>query len=324
MPPDLPATAYLRMEPMLPELGSRVSIPARLPPAAPAPHRVDIVTTAELRALNDRAAAEGMIRARCMVVPVDPITAICRVLGQYKMYVDLRDTGFVPHLMFEGYWEYWISAFMWRNVKPGQVAVDVGANHGYYTVLLADLVGVAGKVHAIEPNPRLVELLERNVSVNGFWHVAEVRAAAAGDTDGGVLPLVVPLRDPKNGFVVQAGDPMPEGLDPALFIRHEVPVVALDTAVPGQANFVKIDAEGAEEHVWYGMQRLIARSPGIGIILEFNPLRCIDPLSTLGVIASRFPLREITFDGVAIPCTIAQVMDRRDDTILYLSDTEPA
>src|SRR5918912_920802 len=109
-----------------------------------------------------RGIAAGRASARCMAVPVDPITALCRVLGRYKMYVDLRDTGFVPHLMFEGYWEYWITDFMWRNLGPGQVALDVGANHGYYTVLMSDLVGAQGMVRAFEPNPRLVELLGLN------------------------------------------------------------------------------------------------------------------------------------------------------------------
>ncbi|MBY0333761.1 MAG: FkbM family methyltransferase [Acetobacteraceae bacterium] len=289
----------------------------------PPPDRLDIVTTAQLAALQDRVAAEGLMRARCMVVPVDPITAICRVLGRYKMYVDLRDTGFVPHLMFEGYWEYWITDFMWRNVRPGQVVLDVGANHGYYTVLLSDLVGPAGRVHAIEPNPRLVELLGLNVSVNGFWHVAEVRAAAVGASDGGTLPMVVPLRDPKNGYVVQPGQAVPQGLDPAQFARHEVPIVSLDGVVPGRADFVKIDVEGAEEQVWHGMQALIARSPGIGIVMEFNPGRCRDPRGTLAEMAARFPLREVTFDGVALPCTPAQVLERQEDTILYLSEADP-
>ncbi len=186
--------------------------------------RLDLVTTAQLRAIGSRVAAEGMMRARCMVVPVDPITALCRVLGRYKMYVDLRDTGFAPHLMFEGYWEYWITDFMWRNVKPGQVAVDVGANHGYYTLLLADLVGPGGKVHAFEPNPRLAELLDRNIAVNGFWHVAEARAAAAGDRDGDTARLVVPVRDPKNAHLVAPSQHVPAA-DPgaAGSAVHEVP-----------------------------------------------------------------------------------------------------
>lgn len=286
--------------------------------------RLDIVTTAQLRDLRDRVAAEGLMRARCMVVPVDPTTAICRVLGRYKMYVDLRDTGFVPHLMFEGYWEYWITDFMWRNLRPGQVAVDVGANHGYYTVLLSDLVGPSGRVHAFEPNPRLAELLGLNVSVNGFWHVAEVQAAALGEVDGATLPMVVPIQDPKNGWVVMPGLTVPPGLDPARHAQHQVPVRTLDAAVEGPAQFVKIDVEGAEEQVWRGMQGLIARSPGIGILMEFNPHRCRDPRATLAEMAARFPLREVGFDGLAVPVAPEQVLERREDTILYLSEADPA
>jgi FkbM family methyltransferase len=60
-------------------------------------------------------------------------------------------------------------------------------------------VGPRGKVFAFEPNPRLAELLDRNIALNGFWHVAEARAAAAGDRDGDTARLVVPVRDPKNG-----------------------------------------------------------------------------------------------------------------------------
>ncbi len=288
------------------------------------PARLDLITTAQLRALGNRAAAEGAMRARCMVVPVDPVTALCRVLGRHKMYVDLRDTGFAPHLMFEGYWEYWITDFVWRNVKPGQVTVDVGANHGYYTLLLADLVGPQGKVHAFEPNPRLAELLGLNIAVNGFWHVAEARVEALGDRDGETARFVVPLRDPKNAHLVRPGQRLPEDLDAARLAVHEVPLASLDEAVPGRADFLKIDVEGAEEAVWRGMQRLIARSPGIGIVMEFNPLRCHDPRGVLAEMGARFPLREVTFSGVAVPCAEEEVLARHEDTILYLSDAEPA
>ncbi len=112
-------------------------------------------------------------------------------LRQYKMYVDLRDTGFAPHFMFEGYWEYWITEFVWRNVRPGQVALDLGANHGYYTLLLVDLVGPGGKVHAFEPNPRLAELLDMNIALNGFWRTARARAEAVGT---GPVVVAVPAR----------------------------------------------------------------------------------------------------------------------------------
>ena len=288
------------------------------------PHRLDIVTTAQLRELRDRVAAESLMRARCIVVPVDPVTALCRVLGRYKMYVDLRDRGFVPHLMFEGYWEYWITDFIWRNVKPGQVALDLGANHGYYTVLLADLVGADGQVVAFEPNPRLAELLDETVAVNGFWSTVKVHRAAVGDRSGGTLPFLVPLHDQKNGHLLPPGQPAPTGLDAARYAVHEVPMTTLDDAVPGRVDFVKIDVEGAEEAVWRGMQGLIARSPRIGILMEFNPHRCQDPRAVLAEMAARFPLREVGFDGVATPCTAEQVLGRREETWLFLSALDPA
>ncbi len=283
---------------------------------------LDMVTIDQLRAMRNRVRAEGAIRARCMVVTVDARTAVCRVLGRYKMYVDLRDRGFVPHLMFEGYWEYWLTAFIWRNVKPGQVTLDLGANHGYYSILLADLVGEAGTVHAFEPNPRMVELLSDNVAVNGFWRAIRVHAAAVGARAEAAAPLLVPLHDPKNARMLAPEQGNPDGLD-ARHELHQVPVVALDEAVPGPVDFVKIDIEGGEDAAWRGMQGLIARSPGIGILMEFNPHRAADPRGLLAEMAARFPLREVTFDGVAVPVTIEAVLARTEDTILYLSEKPP-
>lgn len=286
--------------------------------------RLDLVTTGQLRELGNRVAAEGAMRARCMVVPVDPTTALCRVLGQYKMYVDLRDAGFVPHLMFEGYWEYWITEFIWRNVKPGQVALDLGANHGYYTLLLADLVGPSGKVFAFEPNPRMADLLERNVVLNGFWNIASTRAEAVGDRHGDTTRLMVPLRDPKNAHLVGSDVRVPAGLDGTRFALHEVPLVTLDQAVPGAVDFLKIDVEGAEEAVWRGMQGLISRSRNIRILVEFNPRRCDDPRGMLAQMMARFPLREIAFSGRAVPCSPGALLERDEDTMLYLSNAAPA
>ena len=264
------------------------------------------------------------MRARCMAVPVDEHTALCRVLGQWKMYVDLRDTGFAPHLMLEGFWEYWITDFVWRNVKPGQVALDLGANHGYYTLLLADLVGPAGKVHAFEPNPRVAELLRRNIALNGFWRTAEAREEAVGDGAGARGGGGVPVLYPKNAHLLPRGRDAPAGLDPARFLVHDVALTALDDAVPGRADFVKVDVEGAEEAVWRGMQRLVARSPGIAVLMEFNPARCRDPAGVLADMAARFPLREIGFSGRAVPCRAEEVHARAEDTALFLCSGEPA
>lgn len=285
---------------------------------------LDIVTVEQLRAIRNRSRTEAAIRGRCMVVTVDERTAVCRVLGRYKMYVDLRDRGFVPHLMFEGYWEYWITAFLWRNVKPGMIVADLGANHGYYSILMADLVGEHGHVHAFEPNPRMAELLRDNVAVNGFWHVVRVHEDAVGAEAATAARLAVPVKDPKNAHLLPPGEGGDEEPDPARQLVHRVSVVTLDEAIEGPVDMVKIDIEGAEGDAWRGMQRLIARSPDIGILMEFNPARCDDPEGLLQDMAARFPLREVPFDGPARAIGIEEVLARREDTILYLSKTRPA
>lgn len=48
-------------------------------------------------------------------------------------------------------------------VRRGDVAIDIGANLGYYTRPLADIVGAEGKVYAVEPVPVIFSVLERNV-----------------------------------------------------------------------------------------------------------------------------------------------------------------
>ncbi len=43
--------------------------------------------------------------------------------------------------------------FLREQTEPGMVIFDVGANIGFYTLLLAKRVGPTGRVHAFEPDP---------------------------------------------------------------------------------------------------------------------------------------------------------------------------
>lgn len=61
---------------------------------------------------------------------------------------------------------------MLREVVPvGGYAVDIGANLGYYSLLLSVLVGKTGRVAAFEANPYLVPRLEADRQRNGFDHL---------------------------------------------------------------------------------------------------------------------------------------------------------
>lgn len=261
--------------------------------------------------LLPRVWVQDAVRGRCRAVPLDATTLLCRVLGRYKMLVDSRDLGLAPHLLLDGFWEMWCTRFMLARIARGQVAWDVGANLGYFTLLMADLVGAGGRVVAVEPNPRMAWLLARSLELNGFHTRTALHQAAATDR-----ALTLRFRgspeEPKNGHVIAEDAPA----DPAL-PEVRVPGLPLDE-MGERADFVKIDVEGAEAAVWGGMQRLLDRNPGVTVLLEFNAGRGADAAALLRDIAGRFPLAELLVDGTVAPATQEAVMARGGDTMLVL------
>jgi FkbM family methyltransferase len=237
---------------------------------------------------------------------------LCRVLGKYLLFADSADEGITPHLCLDGYWESWITQAIVRTVRPGWTCVDVGANHGYYTLLLADAVGPAGSILACEPNPPVADLLERTVRVNGFSQRVRVVREAIADLTGARAALAVPAGLTMNAAVVADPD---QGIAVGTVTIDEL-CWPLD-----RVDMVKIDVEGAEERVWRGMQETVARSPAIIILLEYNAGRYSDPRAFLTVLQTAgFPLRHVDYDGRIAPVTPAQVLSQRpnEDWMLWL------
>ncbi len=69
------------------------------------------------------------------------------------------------------------------GLRAGDVACDVGAGPGYFALRLALAVGASGRVHAIDAEPRMTELLERRAREAGLANVNPIVAA-----DGAALP----------------------------------------------------------------------------------------------------------------------------------------
>jgi len=263
----------------------------------------------------DREVLEAVSRQHSRAVYLGEQTVLCRVLGKYLMYADAQETGITPHLCMDGYWESWITVAIARTLRPGWHCLDVGANHGYYTLIMADAVGRGGRVAPVEPTPRLADLLRQTLDVNGFPAVSVVPEAAT-DSDGQTLQLVVPARRSMNARLSSAAGPTD-----AVFEVKSVTVDSLTRAWP-RVDLIKIDVEGAEEGVWRGMQRTVADNPGLVVILEFNVERYQDARSFLGQIElAGFRLRYIDFDAEVKDVTVDQLLSRQvgDDWMLYLA-----
>jgi FkbM family methyltransferase len=225
-----------------------------------------------LGALNSREEFEAFCRARAAAVYVGDRTILCRVLGSYLCYVDADDAAVAPHLAMDGFWEAWNSVAVGRLVQPGWRVVDVGANHGYFTLLLAGLVGPHGHVFALEPNPRLVDLLRRTIRVNGLADRVTLLpyAAAASAAD---VTLFVPRGASGDASVTRSagdGDSWP--------VRQ----VRLDAVIEPPIDFAKIDAEGLDYDALAGAVGLFRREWTATVLLEHMAAFHDRPLERVG------------------------------------------
>ena len=104
------------------------------------------------------------------------------VLGN-KMFVDLRNNRIGFHLVKYGIWEPDTVNYIREFLHPGMKVLDIGANIGYFVPIEAKIVGSSGKVYAIEPDPRNLDLLRKNIQLNNVSNV-EIFDCAISDKTG--------------------------------------------------------------------------------------------------------------------------------------------
>jgi len=221
------------------------------------------------------------------------------------MWVDANDEGLAPHLVLQGYWEIWVTEALARHTKPNSIALDIGANVGYYTMLMADAVGENGKVYAFEPNNRLAKMVRKSANA--------------------AVELAIPKSDPKNAGLItpehtrQSFEDQHEEIDFVTCAQTSVDALGLSNV-----GMVKIDVEGAEYSVWRGMQETIRRSPDLMIAMEVNAHRGYDlNIFHDAMLASFSEVKHIDFDGGIKPLTKAMIASERigQDWMVFLSNT---
>ncbi len=161
------------------------------------------------------------------------------------------------YLSFQVFWkgttfyEPITSMVLGELVWPGDTFIDVGANIGFFSLLLS-AQKPSLRVIAFEPNPRNHALLTKNASSNGFRHLV-CEPLALSDADG-TAPFYL------------ADSDMSASLRPD-FAFHEAPPIAVKTvtldsylksrALSGRL-VLKVDVEGAEDAFFKGARETIA------------------------------------------------------------------
>ncbi|HFE66504.1 MAG TPA: FkbM family methyltransferase [Chloroflexi bacterium] len=244
-------------------------------------------------------------------------------LEKVKRFQTMPDDPFWFRLeLLTGRHEPETTAQLDRLARPGMVMLDVGAHVGYYACRYARKIGENGRIYAFEPHPRTFDRLRRNV--NAFANVIPVQAALA-DAPGtavlhdylmmsasGSLHYDEAMVDLQKAGVAD-GDVAPRLGDQFADQTYTVQTLRADDYLAEQGvkrvDVIKMDIEGAELSALRGLRQTIANSPGIVMVMEYNPaaLKAFDhnPEEALGeVLAMGFQkVQVIEPDGNLVDVT---------------------
>jgi len=148
--------------------------------------------------------------------------------------------------------------------KEDQIIVDVGANVGYYTIVLAQKVGKNGKVIAIEPDPETFNILKKNCELNNLANV-ELHNVAISDQEGSLKFFKSETHSGKSSLV-------PNSSSQTITVNS----ITLDNLLGknfSQIHWLKIDVEGFEFFVLKGSASILPITQNILIEVHEEIMR---------------------------------------------------
>jgi len=178
--------------------------------------------------------------------------------------------------------------FLLSSTRSGDVFYDVGANFGFYTVLVAKGVGETGQVLSFEPDSSSLTLLQGNLLLNGIRNVRCFRKALGDRTTTAKLYLGQERGSSSllDSCGVNAGHELVEVVQGDAFVDKE--------KLPSP-NLVKIDVEGYEFAVLNGLASTLACPTCRLVCCEVHPALLPDGVSTETIVDF---LESLGFDAV--------------------------
>lgn len=198
-------------------------------------------------------------------------------------------------------------------IKRGDTVLDIGANVGYFRLLMARIVGDEGRVYSFEPSEQNAALLKRNIDENGYTNVTIVPKAVTNQSGSSSIYL----SDENVGdHRVYPSEPGREAVS--------IETVSLDEFFGGKkvrVALIKMDIQGAEPMALEGMRKFLERQPDVNLIMEFwpygiqqsghNELAFLQMMSALGFICFEIEEGARTGLGDALNATLRAVSIRK-------------
>mgnify|MGYP006430818599 CR=1 FL=1 len=185
-------------------------------------------------------------------------------LPNYEIYLNPYDSRFLT-VVNELMSEQADTKVLLNFLSPGDTFIDIGANHGSFSVIASRFVGSTGYVLSVEPQPHLARLIEKSLKANAMCNF-KVCQIALGDSEGEVELLI-----PKNASGSSGIFSAYSGIYKHYTIK--VPVKCFDEVVDWKSFqgrvLIKLDVEGSEYLFLKGAKQAIT-SLKPNLIIEIN------------------------------------------------------
>ena len=160
--------------------------------------------------------------------------------------------------------EWWDQGLplMARYIRPGGVAIDVGANLGFASGIFSALTGETGQVYSFEPSPTTYAKLLEVIQANQYKNVSPYNLGCGRDEQS--MTLYCPTSSGNATFRPDAS------MEQSTRNCPTVGIVNLDNFLGSRLerlDFLKIDTEGYEDEVLAG---------AAGLLKRFNPIIYIE------------------------------------------------
>ena len=158
-------------------------------------------------------------------------------------------------------WEPYTTKLFKNALKPGSTVLDIGAHHGYFSLLAAKCVGKEGMVYAFEPAPHNFDILKKNAAFNDFDNLISVNKAVSNNC------TTMPFYFRQVTGVV--GSLFPTRRSDEMTIPVEcITIDSFPCRKP--VDVVKMDIEGGEPLALEGMAETLSKSENMVLFVEFN------------------------------------------------------
>jgi FkbM family methyltransferase len=190
------------------------------------------------------------------------------VMLPWNMPIRIRPREAIGSVIWRlGVYELAVSEAIYRLVDPGELAIDVGANFGYMTSIMASRVGATGTVLSFEPHPLTFNELSGNVQrwahTSGAGYVRAHRVALSDTSGKGVLTV------PGDDSVERARASLSD-TDSGLGSTYVTEVRTIGEFIDErqQVGVMKMDVEGHEYRVLKGAEGTLDRQGIRDVIFE--------------------------------------------------------